>query len=767
MNSMQDNYRMRMTRLPQIVCRVALSLLCGWVSGHALALEAEASHADAGKTRPRVGLVLSGGGARGLAHVGVLKVLEREHIRIDVIAGTSMGAIIGGLYASGMSATELERALLAVSWDSVFDSRVDRQHLTQRRKEEDYDVSAALEFGMRDGQLRAPQGTLSSRGLETLLRRYTLPVQHVGSFDRLPTPFRAISTDLESGREVILDHGDLAAAMRASMSLPGVFAPSESGGRVLGDGGLVNNLPIDVARAMGADVLIVVNVGTPLSGREALGSALGVTTQMINILTEQNVQRSLATLGPHDLLITPGLGRLGAADFDRAADFIALGEQTAVSLKQALAAYAVPGIEYAQWQLARAQTPQSAPRLAAVEFAGSVLTHPEGMKTQLESRPGQRFESERAERDLRQLAASGDYVGVDYHLDVRSDGDVLVFDLEDKPWGPNYFRMGLDLSTDFAGNSGFNLKLSHNHHWLTPYGGEWRNQLRIGQSPRFYTELYQPLTLTPGGASPWFASAYADINRKLLTVYDNQTGQQQARLRRKTAQLGLDLGQPWGRLGELRLGLTQANWSLDREVGSLGSAALDEPQRWRESSVRLLASLDQLDYVNFPQSGYRVVSELAAGRRASSLADSNASFGRIELQATVVRSFGPHTLNLHMRLQQTGATSSAGLGRYSLGGFQQLSGFQEGEIAGNHLLFFRLGYYRRLTQALLFTRGAFVGGTLEAGNASNHSGDLRPGSWRHGMSLYIGADTGLGPVYLGLTYAPKGSAGLYLFIGRP
>lgn len=727
----------------------------------------EMNHPEASKTRPRVGLVLSGGGARGLAHVGVLKVLEQEHIKIDAITGTSMGAVIGGLYASGMNATDLERALRAVSWDSVFDSRVDRQHLSQRRKEEDFDVSAALEFGMHDGQLRTSQGTLSSRGLETLLRRYTLPVQNVGSFDRLPTPFRAVSTDLESGQQLILDHGDLAQAMRASMSVPGVFAPTEWGGRVLGDGGLVNNLPVDVARAMGVDVLIVVNVATPLFGRETLGSAIGVTAQMINILTGQNVQRSLATLGPRDLLITPDLGRLSAADFDRTADLIALGERAAASVKQALAAYAVPSTDYAEWQLARTQAPQSVPHLAAVELTGSSLTHPEGVKAQLESRPGQNFDSQRAERDLRQLAASGDYVRVDYHLEQRGDGDALVFDLEDKPWGPNYFRVGLDLSTDFAGNSGFNLNISHNLHWLTPYGGEWRNQLRIGQSPRFYTELYHPLSLTPGGASPWFASAYADVNRNLLTVYDSQTGQQQARLQRKTAQLGLDLGQPWGRLGDLRLGVLQENWSLDRELGSLGSPALDEPQRWRESSVRLLATLDQLDYVNFPQHGYRVVSELAVGRRAGTVADSNASFDRVELQATAVKSFGPQTLNFHMRWQQAGATSNVGLGRYSLGGFQQMSGFQPGEIEGNHLLFFRLGYYRRLTQPLLFTRGAFVGATLEAGNASNHSGDLRPGALRHGMSLYVGADSGLGPVYLGLTYAPKGSAGLYLFIGRP
>ena len=248
--------------------------------------------------RPRIGLVLSGGGARGLAHVGVLKVLEEQRVPIDAIAGTSMGAIVGGLYASGMTADELDKAFRAIEWEAVFARRVDRQHLSQRRKEEDFEISPLLELGIRNGELRTPVAAASSRGLETLLRRYTLPVRAVREFDRLPIPFRAVATDLETGAAVVLERGDLALALRSSMSVPGVFPPTEVDGRILGDGGLVNNVPIEVARAMGVDVVIVVNIGTPLAGREALQSAVGITAQMLNILTEQNVQRSLATLRP-------------------------------------------------------------------------------------------------------------------------------------------------------------------------------------------------------------------------------------------------------------------------------------------------------------------------------------------------------------------------------------------------------------------------------------------------------------------------------------
>ena len=342
--------------------------------------------------RPRIGLVLSGGGARGLAHVGVLKVLEREHIPIDAIAGTSMGAIIGGLYASGLRADDLERELLALDWTTLFANRLPRETLSERRKEEDFEISPALEVGLSrsTGELMLPIGSVSSRGLELLLRRYTLPVRQLPSFDVLPIPFRAVATDMESGEAVIFREGDLAQALRASMSVPGVFPPTEVDHRILGDGGLVNNLPVDVVRAMGVDLVIAVNIGTPLAGRDSLGTVLGLTSQMVNILTEQNVQRSIATLDPaHDLLIAPPLGRLTSGDFDRAIDLIAAGEQHTVRMLPQLAALRLNEVD---WQaLRRAQTrPENPPKpITSVRFEGQDITAPERLRGVLAVQPGQ------------------------------------------------------------------------------------------------------------------------------------------------------------------------------------------------------------------------------------------------------------------------------------------------------------------------------------------------------------------------------------------
>lgn len=712
--------------------------------------------------RTRIGLVLSGGGARGLSHVGVLKVLEAERIPIDAIAGTSMGAIVGGLYASGMSATELEHELLKVEWAKVFAARVDRQHLSQRRKEEDFEISPLIELGIRDGELRVPAGAVSSRGLENLLRRFTLPVRDVQDFNRLPIPFRAVATDLETGAAVVLSHGDLALALRASMSVPGVFPPTEVDDRLLGDGGLVNNVPVDVARAMGVDVVIAVNIGTPLAGRETLSSVVGIAAQMINILTEQNVQRSLATLGTSDVLVSPQLGALTAGDFAKVAEAIARGESGAQAALARLRPLAVSPSAYAQWRAEHPKLRRPEATIGFVAFEGSTQTNPSRFAAGLESRPGQPFNVDRAAADARTLAASGDYLRADYRLVSSNSGaDGLVFDLEDKPWGPNYLRVGLDLATDFNGRGSFNLKLSHNRHWLTPSGTEWRNRLQIGAVPSFFTELYHPLNWTAGLANDWFVATYASSERRDGTLY-GQDGSELARFKRTTTRAGIDLGQPWGRFGEIRLGLgTQRVRATPTLVSASLSSTLRQVQA-TETGLRLAVVVDQLDFANFPQQGYRLVGEAAIGDGSNA-----GSFQRVEASALGAITYGRHTFNLFASARGASQQQGATLGRYALGGFHQLSGYRDGQLLGNYVLLSRLTWYMRLTGTPTLARGYFFGASAEAGNAYLTRDALRANSLRAGMSLFIGADTALGPLYLALTHAPRGQTGVVLFLGRP
>src|ERR1700720_3048743 len=279
--------------------------------------------------RPRICVVLSGGGARGIAHIGVLKVLEDLKIPIDCIAGTSMGAIVGGLYASGMTAFDIDATMRSLDWQEAFRDAPPRRDLAFRRKQDDRNFLVRLPLGLKHGQILLPKGFIQGQKLQETLRQLTLPFSNSTDFDLLPTPFRAVATDLETGNAVLMEKGDLAIAMRASMSAPGVFAPVELNGRLLVDGGLAENLPINVARAMHADILIVSDVSFPLQPRAVLDSALSISNQMLAILVRKDSDRQRASLTAQDVLIEPALGPASSTDFTAVNSTVAAGENAA------------------------------------------------------------------------------------------------------------------------------------------------------------------------------------------------------------------------------------------------------------------------------------------------------------------------------------------------------------------------------------------------------------------------------------------------------
>src|ERR1700729_4604469 len=322
----------------------SLALIAGL--GVALGARLAAEPAPAAATasppaRPRICLVLSGGGARGIAHVGVIKTLEAMHVPIDCIAGTSMGAVIGGLYASGMTAAQIDTTIRSLDWQEAFRDSPPRRDLTFRRKQDDRNFLVRLPLGLKHKHLLLPKGFIQGQKLEETLRQLTLPFSNSTDFDLLPTPFRAVATDLVTGNAVLLDKGDLSIAMRASISAPGLFAPVESQGLLLVDGGLAENLPIDVARQMHADILIVSDVSFPLQSRDALDSALSISNKMLAILVRKDADRQRAPLGAADVLVEPALGPASSTDFTAVNSTIAAGENAAHSMLARLGPYAV------------------------------------------------------------------------------------------------------------------------------------------------------------------------------------------------------------------------------------------------------------------------------------------------------------------------------------------------------------------------------------------------------------------------------------------
>ena len=727
---------------------------------------APAHAADAPGARPKTCLVLSGGGARGAAHVGVLKVLEELRVPIDCIAGTSMGAIVGAAYASGMSVAELEAQVKALTTEALFNDEPPRNERSMRRKSDDERPYIGPEFGVSvKGGLALPKGAVSGTALEAVLRRL-LRTREAASFDELPIPFRAVATDIATGGLVVFKEGDLAAAIRASMSVPGVMAPVDLDGRLLGDGGLVRNLPVDIARGMGAEVVIAVNLGTPLMRRDQLGSALAVSTQMLNILTEQNVGASLKQLGAKDVLISPMLGEASAGDFSGMAKLLPLGEDAARQVEPRLRALALAPAEYAAWAMLRGmrhpsdQHAPSPPPLDEIRVTGTQRVNPEAVRASLRTRTGEPLDQARLDADLRRLYSWGDFERVSYSLSEEDAGTggqrrVLTLETQEKSWGPDYLRFGLGLQSQFGGSSSFNLLMSLRRTWLNPLGAEWRTDLQLGRDGRLATEWMQPLDT----GRHWFLAPQARLTRSPLDLYLGD--ERVATFENETQAVGLDLGLNTGSTLEWRAGLDLGRRRYSRTTGD---ASLPASAQVSLGAWRLGLRSDSLDNLQFPREGSRLSAEVLGSLPALG-ADERYTLWRAEGRQAF--SAGAHTLSLSASAGGAIGPRELPIHEYfRLGGPLQLSGYASGRFTGPEYRFARVLYAGRFLKTPLL-RGAYAGVSLElaqvgAGNsASPTSGTAKS------MGVFTGLDSPLGPLYFGAGFAPGGHRAAYISLGLP
>jgi NTE family protein len=732
-----------------------------------------------GKPRPKVGLVLSGGGARGLTHIGVLKVLHEMHVPIDYIAGTSMGAIVAGLYASGMTPAQMQRHLGSVSWPTLLSDSPPRTDVAFRRKEELTQFPVGFEMGLdEDGRVQWFKGALSGANLELFLHEMTRSVDGIDDFDKLPIPYRAIATNMVTGKEVIFDKGKLYQAMRASMSVPGMFAPMEIDGRILGDGGLVNNLPVDVVRAMGADIVIAVNIGTPLMSRDQLQSVVGFTSQMLNILTEQNVRTQLAGLRPGDVLISPELGNLTFIDFAQAPKFVALGIEAAEAMRPQLTALAETPPEYAQYEKRFIVPPEPVPaKLDFVTVEGMTYGNPDALEAQMKTQPGAPFTMATLESDLARLYGRGEFEQIDYELVRLGNQQGLVVNVAEKSWGPNFLRFGLSLSADLQGDTFFNLMAGHKRVWVNSLGAEWSNEVVLGSTRRYATEFYQPLNLQ----NSVFTSAYGLVQRAPDYVFAQGTAERVAEYDTLTETAGLDVGIPFGTSGEFRIGYKWLHQRGDPVIADTDSF-YDQVLRSTETGVRVLLRWDTLDNPYFPRSGLRVAADGFFGNRTTELSRGYSSLGgpdesvsasgnssRAGIYANGAYAFGNvDFVNAAVRAGgiTTGPAKTDILSDFNLGGFLNLSGLRTDQLQDNYLGFARLVYYHQLGNMPLLGRGVYVGGSLEAGNVWSNREDVSFGTLRKAGSVFVAADTWLGPFYFAWGLANGGQSSFYIYLGR-
>jgi len=705
--------------------------------------------------RPKICLVLSGGGARGAAHVGVLKVLEELRVPVHCIAGTSMGALVGAAYATGTKLTEMDEILKEITTELLFKENPPREELPIQRKADDYRLFFGPEIGVGSKGLGLPKGVVTGVQLETVLRRLSKAKGYY-RFDTLPIPFRAVATDLVSGKAVVFSDGELAHVMRASMSVPGAVAPAEFGGKILVDGMLTGNLPVEVARAMGADVIIAVNVGTPLLKREDLTSIFGVTGQMLSILTEQNVQTSLAALKPSDILISPELGNFSTGDFDNLPKIAPLGEAAARKSADRLAQLAIPAGEYAA--LRRRQQIAVVPDLQPVNeirFQNLQRVNPKTAQAVMDTETGKPIDQQTLDRDMRRLYGTGDFEHVNYSLLEEPGRRVLAVDAVEKSWGPDYLRFGLGLSSDFTGDAYFNLLARYRRTWLNSLGAEWRTDLQVGRTTSLSSEFYQPIN----AEGEFFVAPNLLIERRSTTVYSGED--RLARYDFTSSTLGLDAGFQFKRYGEFRMGVQRG--VMDPRLDTGPAFLSPRESNIDTGAVRARLFFDRLDSVIMPRSGWNG-SVNVYNSNTSIGADAN--YTKWDLAGTVATSFKEHTFNFSVKAGgPIGSNPLPVYDQFQWGGFLQQSGYKTGALYGERIGYARAMYYHRISRGT-FLEGAYGGFSLEVGKVGNPLIPGSPDGLLKSTSIFVTTDTPIGPAYLGYGYAQGGIDSLYFYLGR-
>ncbi len=705
--------------------------------------------------RPSIGLALSGGGARGAAHVGVIRELEILGVPVDCIAGTSMGAIVGGLYASGMTAAEIESFMLTIDWQDALSDQPPREDLSFRRKQDDRGFLIDFKLGLRDGNLALPKGLLQGQKQNLLLKSATLPVSGIHDFDRLPIPFRAMATDIESGASVAQGRGNLAAAIQASMSVPGVFAPREIGGRLLVDGGITNNLPVDIVRTMGADVVIAVDVSEPLMPRSELGSGFAIANQMLTILMQQRTALARDSLGAGDVLIQPSLGRMPSGSFAQLKSVIDAGRTASLAVEQQLRVYALSAGAYAQHLEQRRRSRPGNPVVDHVTVVSNSRLAPEAIERRLRATPGEPLNQKTLEQDISRIYGLDTFEQVDYEIVTEGDRTELEVRAQAKSWGPSFLDFGMSLEEDFEGSSDYTIAARYTRAEINHLGAEWRIDMQLGQNARLLTEFYQPLDI----GTRYFVAPQLELTRSNVTVFDGN--QRTSEYRVSTSEARFDLGRNIFNWGELRFGFRRARGRAEPRIGEVTLPTFEfDSGGWSAAFA-----VDLLDNPGFPRTGQ--LGRLSWQAERESLgADLDSDILRLSWLGA--RSFGDHTLLGGIRFASAIDDQLALQDTFNLGGLFRLSGYSTDELAGRQLGLATLVYYQRLAVARLAALDlpVYAGASFEAGNVWDDRDQVGLDDLRFGGSLFMGIDTILGPLYLAVGIADDGHRAGYFYLGQ-
>lgn len=714
--------------------------------------------------RLKIGVVLSGGGAKGAAHVGVLKILEEHNIPVDYIAGTSIGAYVAGMYSLGYSASEVEAIMMGVDWDSGYSDTIPRNILSYRDKQLRDRYNIPLNIGYNEGQVRAPSGLLRGQTMSQLLRQSTDLVQQFGNFDDLAIPYRAVATDLETSLPVVISHGSMVKAMQASATVPGALQPAQIEGKLLVDGGIANNMPVDVVKTMGADIIIAVDIGSPLVKKDKLDSTIAVLDQLSNFLTNASTEKQKLLLTDKDVLIRPAIDALSTTDFTIMPLALTLGKEAANGQLDKLSSMSVSPEEYAAY--VEAKKAKGKLLMADVRHSVNEIVFDNQSKVSLNLltetlniKPGQAVSKDELNEALKRIYSLNKFERVDAEFVEGEDGRVLTVTTKAKSWGPNYFQLGFNWEDDFNSESAISFDMAYTMTDLTFNGGEWRNEIKLGMEKLFATEFYQPLDRD----QQFFSRARYQYDTRNWDLYDNNN--RLLTFDKKTHTIELGIGYNYTSQGMIELGLVAEKGAI------INDAWLSRDLDFSSYGAYFRFGYDSLDSISFPTSGNRVTLNVyVRNEDFDDIIDDNQNQYSVQIEADWkgALSVGNHAFVGKASISTNDNDGMNTLHLSELGGFLNLSGYHKDSLTGAHKVFGAFVYQYDLGRDALGMTDypLYLGWSLEAGNVWDERSEVTLTDLIYASSLYIGTDTSMGPAAIGFGITDLGDKSFYLFVGK-
>lgn len=718
--------------------------------------------------RPKIGLALGGGGAKGGAHLGVLKILERENVPIDYIAGTSIGSIIGGFYALGYTADEIAEKMQSINWEEGYSDTIDRELLPYRLKQRDQ-FNVPINVGHQGYQIKTPSGLLYGQRATMLLREAFGNIANISSFDDLPIPYRAVATDLSSNSAIILNKGDLLLSMRASSNVPGILAPVKYGDKLLVDGGMANNLPIDIVKEMGADIIIAIDIGDPLAKTEALQDTFTILGQLSSFLTVASTENQKKHLTDADLLLKPDISHLSTTDWSIFSQSIEEGEKIALANLDMIQRYSVPSGEYSNYaekkHLANLNIRQGmAKPITDIKLNNQSKIHSDLILDALNLKVGETLSENQINQAVDEVYSLDEFQFVGISLEEKGSGRTLIFETQEKAWGPSFFEFGLGWETNFTDESSIDLDFAYTVTNLTRYGGEWRSQLELGNEPSLSTEFYMPLT----SLRTFFSRSVYSFES--INWAFGSTAALPVTIEQHVHQIRQGFGWNFSRYGLIEMGGFAELGFLDNDFLLSKSISYDS------YGTYLTLGYDDLDSSVFPTRGKRFLVSLKQGfedvNNVNLTSGGSSQLGADAFQLNIewkgVLNLGSHAFVSKAdftRIYVDEGEESVHVAQ--LGGFLNLSGYNARALTGPNKLFGALIYQYNLRGGMFKKTQLpfYIGVSAEAGNVWSTADEIAFDDLILASSIYLGTDTKMGPIALGYGFNEESEKSVYFYLG--